>query len=492
MSIQRAIVKGTAWLVAARWLVRGIGFVSTIILARLLVPADFGLVALATMLTGLIGVLGETGLMYYLIREQNPDRAHFDTVWTLQTLVGIVLMVAVIAMAPLFQHWFDKPELALTMQLLSVTLLLQGAHNPGVVWFRKNMEFGRDFLTILFPKIVGFVTTLSLAYVWRNHWALICGILASNVTFFVQSFVMHPFRPRFSLAKARDVWSFSIWSLIHAIFEYLAEQIDTLILGRFKSARAVGLYHVAYDVAGSPLVELSQPLSRVLMPAYVKIQDDAAELARVFNRVFSGVALIAFAIGAGAALVAEDAVLVILGPQWVESAPLMQILAPSCGAFALVYPLYAFLISMGRPRLAAYITIAQVILLAAVLTPLAMHHDLRDVAMGRLVVVSLLLVGSLAVFARVAHLSATAILGSLWRPALATLVMVVAVELLEAAAAGWTPLPRLIASVACGAAAFVATVLAAWTAAGRPESIERDLLSLGRQVAARLVTPSRR
>lgn len=136
---------------------------------------------------------------------------------------------------------------------------------------------------------------------------------------------MHPFRPRFSLAKARDVWSFSIWSLIHAIFEYLAEQIDTLILGRFKSARAVGLYHVAYDVAGSPLVELSQPLSRVLMPAYVKIQDDAAELARVFNRVFSGVALIAFAIGAGAALVAEDAVLVILGPQWVESAPLMQI-----------------------------------------------------------------------------------------------------------------------------------------------------------------------
>lgn len=146
---------------------------------------------------------------------------------------------------------------------------------------------------------------------------------------------------------------------------------------------------------------------------------------------------------------------------------------------------------MGRPRLAAYITIAQVILLAAVLTPLAMHHDLRDVAMGRLVV-SLLLVGSLAVFARVAHLSATAILGSLWRPALATLVMVVAVELLEAAAAGWTPLPRLIASVACGAAAFVATVLAAWAFIGRPETIERDLLSLGRQVAARLVTPSRR
>lgn len=478
MSIQRAIVKGTAWLVAARWLVRGIGFVSTIVLARILVPADFGLVALATMLTGLIGVLGETGLMYYLIREQSPDRSHFDTVWTLQTLTGLVLTFAVIALAPLFQHWFDKPDLRLTIQLLALTLLLQGAHNPGVVWFRKNMEFGRDFLTILFPKIAGFVTTLSLAYFWRSHWALVTGILASNLMFFVQSFVMHPFRPRFSLERTRDIWHFSIWSLIHAIFEYLAEQIDTLILGRFKTARAVGLYHVAYDVAGSPLVELSQPLSRVLMPAYVKIQDDAAELARVFNRVFSGVALLAFAIGAGAALVAEDAVLVILGPQWVESAPLMQILAPSCGAFALIFPLYAFLISMGRPKLAAYITIVQVILLAAVLTPLAMHYDLREVAMGRLAVLGVLLVGSLAIFARVAHLSAGTILASLWRPALAALVMFGAVEALEHAAAGWTPLPRLLASVATGAAAYIATVLVSWAAAGRPDTIEKAALSI--------------
>jgi lipopolysaccharide exporter len=485
MSIQRAIVKGTAWLVAARWLVRGIGFVSTIILARLLVPADFGLVALAMMLTGLIGVLGETGLMYYLIRETNPERSHFDTVWTLQTLFGAALMVAVLALAPLFQHWTDKPDLALTMQFLSITLLLQGAHNPGVVWFRKNMEFGRDFLTILFPKIAGFVTTLSLAYAWRSHWALICGILASNVMFFAQSYVMHPFRPRISLARVRDVWSFSIWSLVHAIFEYLAEQIDTLILGRFKSSRAVGLYHVAYDVAGSPLVELSQPLSRVLMPAYVKIQDDAAELARVFNRVFSGLALLAFAIGAGAALVAEDAVLVILGPQWAESAPLMQILAPSCGAFALIFPLYTFLISMGRPKLAAYITIAQVILLAAVLTPLAMHYDLREVAIGRLAVVSLLLVGSLAIFARVAHLSAGTILASLWRPALAALVMSAAVASVEVATSDWLPVLRLIASIATGASAFIATVLAAWALAGRPETIERDLLAIAWRAAGR-------
>ena len=261
MSLQRAIVKGTAWMVGARWMVRGIGFVSTVILARLLAPADFGLVALATMLTGLIGVFGETGLLYYLIREPDPKREHFDTVWTLQTLFGAGLTALAFAAGPLFQGWFDKPDLGLAVQLLSLTLILQGAANPGVVWFRKDMDFGRDFLTILLPKVAGFVTTLTLAFMWRDHWALVCGILASNAMFFVQSYALHPFRPRFDLSRTRDVWSFSVWSLIHAIFEYLAEQIDTLLIGRFRSARDVGLYHVAYDVAGSPLVELSQPLN---------------------------------------------------------------------------------------------------------------------------------------------------------------------------------------------------------------------------------------
>lgn len=475
MSIERAIVKGTAWLVGARWAVRGIGFVSTLILARLLAPADFGLVALATVLTGLIGVLGETGLMYYLIREPKPERSHFDTVWTLQTLVGLLLTAAAFAAGPLLQPWFDKPDLGLAIQCLSFTLILQGAHNPGVVWFRKNMDFGRDFLTILFPKIAGFVTTISLAILWRSYWALIAGILASNVMFFVQSYVLHPFRPRFDLSRVRDVWSFSAWSLVHAIFEYLAEQVDTLLLGRFRPAREVGLYNVAYDVAGSPLVELSQPLGRVLMPAYARVMDDRDALARLFAKAISGIALLAFSVGAGVALVADDAVQVILGPQWRECAPLMHALAPSAGAFALIFPLYALLTAIGHPRLAAYITIVQVLLLIAVLAPVAAHYDLVDVARARLAVMALLLVGVLAAFARLARLPLATILGTLWRPALGAAVMAVAVQGAQGLAIDWTPLPRLLVAIVAGAVSFVAAVIAAWVAIGRPPTIEADV-----------------
>lgn len=485
MSIQREIVKGTAWMVAARWGVRGIGFVSTVILARLLVPADFGLVALATMLTGLIGVFSELGLVYWLIRASAPARAHFDTAWTLQTLVNGGLALVVVAAAPLVQAWFAKPELGPVMQCLALVLVLQGTANPAIAWFRKNMDFFRDSLTIVLPKIAAFVVTVALAYVLRSYWALVAGILAFNATFFALSYALHPFRPRFDLSKVGEMWAFSSWSLAHTVFEYLAEQIDTLIVGRFKTVREVGLYHVASDVAGSPLVELSQPMGRVLMPAYVKIMDDPAELARVFAKVLSGVALMALSVGTGVALVADDAVAVILGPQWVECVPLMRILAPASALFALAFPIYALLTALGRPKVSAMLTLVQAILLIVALLPAAAHYGLAEVALARLAVMAVVLAVVVATFVRIARVSAAAVLASLWRPALAALAMAAAVEAVRSWGGDLIPLLRLAASVAAGAAVFVAVVLLCWAAAGRPATIERDLLAVCRKILAR-------
>lgn len=486
MSIQREIVRGTAWMVGARWTVRGIGFVSTIILARLLVPADFGLVALASMLTGLIGVFSELGLVYWLIREAEPRREHFDTAWTLQTLVNGALALVIVASAPFVKDWFGKPELGPVMQCLALALVLQGTANPAIAWFRKNMDFYRDSLTIVVPKVAAFLVTLALAFHLRSYWALVAGILVFNVTYFAISYVLHPFRPRFDLSRVGEMWAFSFWSLMHTIFEYLADQIDTLIVGRFKSTREVGLYHVANDVGGSPLVELAQPMSRVLMPAYVKIMDDRAALSLVFAKVLSGMALLAFPIGVGVALVAADAVAVVLGPQWVECAPLMQVLAPASAMFAMSFPIYALLTALGRPQISARLTFIQVVLLAALMLPAAAYYGLAEVAAARLAVMAVMLAVVAVVFARIAHLSPGTILASVWRPALAAAAMALAVHLVQDGLADAPAIVRLASSILAGAAAFGAAVLAAWAAIGRPATIEADLLAVARALVGRL------
>jgi O-antigen/teichoic acid export membrane protein len=180
MSIQREILVGTAWVAAARWGIRGLGVVSTMVLARLLVPDDFGLVALATMVAGMIAIFAEVGMLLHLIREPDPDRTHFDTVWTLRLMLGGSLAAVIFVVAPFAADWFNDPRLETVLRWLALPSLMQGLQNPGVVWFRKNLDFRRDFLFLLSQKVVSFAVALSAAALLRDYRALVAGIVAGG------------------------------------------------------------------------------------------------------------------------------------------------------------------------------------------------------------------------------------------------------------------------------------------------------------------------
>jgi O-antigen/teichoic acid export membrane protein len=476
-SIQREILVGTAWVAAARWGIRGLGVVSTIILARLLVPADFGLVALATIVAGMVAIFGEFGLLLHLIRERDPDRTHFDTVWTLRLLLGSGLAAIIFLVAPLAAHWFNDPRLLPVLQWLALPSLLQGLQNPGIAWFRKNLDFRRDFRFMVSQKIVSFVVTLSLAPVFWNYWALVAGIVSGSAAALVMSYAMHPFRPRFSLSRRREAWSFSAWTLAHHLADFLARQIDTLILGRFRSSTEVGLYTVAFDLAASPINELAVPASRVLFPAFAKIVDDRDQIAQVFARVIAGMAILGFALGPGVALVARDAVSVLLGAAWTDAVPLVEILAMTGIIFALWQPIFPLLTALGRPHVSAYLTLVQVVLLIAALVPAILLHGLAEFAIARVVAMFITLVVTIGVFMRTTGIGLAAVAGSLWRPALSALAMAGAVLLVEGAAPD-IALLRLAMAIAAGGAAYVAVLLALWWAAGKPATIEADLVSV--------------
>ena len=477
MSVLRDILSGTIWVVAARWAIRGIGLVSAVLLARLLSPADFGVAAMAMIAVALVEVFGDTGLILHLIRHPDPSRSHFDTVFTLQLIIGAVSAVGLVLLAPLAADFFHEPRIAAVIRVLALRSLVGGMENPGIALFRKNMAFNKDFEFLVLNKGISFLVTVGLAFALRNYWALVIGSVAGACAATVQSYRMHPYRPRLDLSATPQVWGYSFWMLMQSILLFLNQRIDELLVGRIKSTALMGYYTVASDVASAPIVEIVTPLSRVLFPGLARLAQDGQALNQAFGKVLSAVAIIAFAVSIGVALVARDLTLVLLGQKWAPVIPLLRILAVCAGLTALAQPVQTLLNATGRPRIAASLSMVRQALLVATMLPAALWYGLTAIALARTAVAGISFFLTAWVCAQRLGVPLKQAGLYLYRPALAAAAMagaVIAAQQLSLA----IPALRLGLSVAVGMVSYPAALLLLWRVAGRPEGVEADLVLL--------------
>lgn len=480
-SIGSKVVTGTAWMVAARWCMRCIGLVSTVILARLLTPADFGIIAIAMIVVGLVEVFAETGIAQALIRHPDPTREHFDTAWTLQIILGLGISIVLVVSAPLATLYFDDPRVETVIQLLALRSLIQGFENPGIIWFRKNMEFNKDFRLLVWRRGIRFCVVVILALILRNYWALVFAMISTKVISLILTYIMHPFRPKLSLVKTGDIWGYSLWMLVVHIGIFLNTKVDEIILGGLSNTTAVGHYYVASDVARLPTEELYMPISRVLFSAYSQLSEDRQALESAFHKAFSTIVTLCCAVGVGTAIVAEDIVAILLGSQWIAATPVVYWIALSTVILSITASMVNVLSSMGKARASALISWSRLLVLVPVLVPLARTGDISWVAAGRFAVLAVFFVPTLLYFTRVAKFSLFPIVHKLFRPLGAAALMALGVSALDSLVPDPTAL-RLVLKISAGALIYCSTVLISWHMAGRPDGIEDTALDIGKKV----------
>ena len=251
-----------------------LGLISTVILARLLTPADYGIVAIAGLIVGSLEIFAQTGQYGAIIRHPNPTREHYDSVWTVSLLLGFGLGVMILAMTPLTTAYFHEPRAKPVVEILALRTMMSGLQNVGTMNFGRNLNFRRQFYFRVIPELISFVVTIGFAFALRNYWALVIGIMTQSVATIVLSYLMEPHRPRICFSKIREIWSFSIWTLFKNLGAYVNNQIDKVAVGGFAGAAAMGRYDVARDVAISPSQELINPIVATLMPVMAKVQND--------------------------------------------------------------------------------------------------------------------------------------------------------------------------------------------------------------------------
>lgn len=473
-SPKATLITGALWSVGTRWAIKGIGFLNTVIMARLLMPADYGIVAMAMLVVGLIQALMDFGATTALLRKEQLTTDEIDSAWTLRLLQSLGVGVLLLAFSPLAMLYFSEPRVLHVLWVLAVCVALGGMGNIGLTLAQKAFRFALEFRVNVISKVLSVIATVIAGYFLRDYRALVIGIATGYVSLTLLSYAMHPYRPRWNTSKIPEIWALTKWLMLAGVGTYLLRKSDELIAARIGSTAEFGVYNVGSDLGRLPVGQLGPAMMRAFLPVLSSIQSDIRRTNQAVLKTLAAANAITLPMGLGVAAVAAPLTVLILGERWIDAAPFVALFAVVGSVQFATNPLSSLLILRGYTRTqstAVWIEFGVFALAAAILVP--MLH-LIGLVYARLLA-SLVNALSMALFARsYAALALGEVVSALWRPAVGALAMhlIVAQVIYYFSWLG----AQLAAGVTTGVAFYTLWLFLSWWLAGKPEGLESTVL----------------
>ncbi len=464
---------GSLWTIGWRFASRGLGIISIAILARLLKPSDFGIIALGAGLAQSLDHLTHLGTEDALIRARDPAPL-WDTGFTLSLARALLIAALLLLLALPAARFFGDRRITVVMVALAIGAVFDGATNIGPVEWRRTLRFDLDVRLQLAPRLLGIAVNIAAALILHSYLALVAGMLVQRAAQCAASWLMHPMRPRLSLAAWRSLAPVSLWSWLTALAMLVRQRGPILLVGGLAGTGAAGLFSVAAEIAAMPTTELLEPTTRAVYPALAS--GPAAGASRTWLRVAAVAAIVTLPGGVGIALVAHPLVRLGFGSGWEAAVPALQILALAGGAST--FGLLGLTQFLAEGRLQTIFAITAVAAAARVVLLALLIPGAGIIGAGAAVAGSVVLEDLLTIRIALGGTdgSLRGLVTALWRPALGAAAMALAVwPTLHLVTA---PLPALLAGIAAGMAAYAATLSLAWLAAGKPRAAETDFLAL--------------
>jgi O-antigen/teichoic acid export membrane protein len=488
-SLQRKVADGARRMVALRFSGRLIGFASFSLMARLLVPADFGLLALASSIIGVIQLFGEAGIELALIQRRNLERDDYDTAWTINVLVGFgVAAVVSLSAAPL-ALLMGEPRVEGVLYWLAAASGLEGFSNIGTIDFRKFLDFKTEFYFRFLTRLMTAAVTIVLAFWWRDYWALVAGNIIGTAILVVLSYRLHPYRPRFSLRAIRGFAHFSQWMLIRNILNGLNDHLINLIVARQIKVDSLAFFTAGREIAGLATSEVQAPIRAALFSGYAALNKDLAELRRQYLGWTAMIVLITLPIPAGLVLVAPDLVRVLLGERWMPAAPLIEILALSEVLSSFASGTQFLFVAVGRPAISAKLAALRSLLLVPSVAIGASVGGASGAAWAMVLVAAVMFAINRPIVMRTLNITPSEMFAVAYRPIVATLAMMACVRSVSATAIPLRevtgPIAHLVSVIVLSALGYASSVLVLWVLTGRPSGAERRIFVLLSQTASR-------
>ncbi len=353
MSLKKQTFSGLIWMFADTFLLKGVSFVTMIILARLLGPKEFGLIGMISVFIAVGNSLVDSGLSSSIIRSKKIDDSDLSTIFYLNIVISFIVFIVLFISAQTIAEFFQQEILKNIIRLYCFSFLISAFSSVQLAILSKEMQFRRIMQYNIPGVLLGVIVGINLGYNGYGAWCIVIMILTTQI---VQSIVLWSFsdwKPSFSFSieKMKFHYNFGYKLLLSGILDTFFRNIYNFLIGKFFSLQSLGYYERANTFNDYPVNIVTGIINKVSYPLLSKIQNDKDKISSVYKQMIQLTFFVTTPLMLGAAAIAKPLFNLVLGKNWLPAVPLFQII---CLA-SIFYPIHSFNISVlkvyGRSNL---------------------------------------------------------------------------------------------------------------------------------------------
>jgi PST family polysaccharide transporter len=330
MTLTKSVFRATQWSAFSQVTRQVSQLVVTVILARLLSPDDFGIIAMASVVTGFVILLSDLGTSAAVIQRAEHSPAFLSSVFWVNLVFGLIIMVVVAAASPLIASFYHQPRLVTVLVVLSISFPLTALIALQRALLERSMSFDILARIEMLATAIGGTIGVAVALAGGGIWALVFQSVSTPAVMAVALWTKSEWRPSFeaSLTEIRSIWRLSGYLTGFNVVNYFARNADYILIGWLLGTRELGYYSMAYRILMFPLQNFSAVITRVTLPAFSRIQEDDLRFRRGYLASIGAIALLSFPVMAGVFSVAGPFIDAAFGKQWLPMVPILMIFAP--------------------------------------------------------------------------------------------------------------------------------------------------------------------
>jgi PST family polysaccharide transporter len=348
--LRKRAVRGAGALALSSMLSHFIRIISIIVLARLITPDDFGLVAMVTSISGFLLIFGRLGLTDATVQHPEINHKQISTLFWINAAFGIALMLLLMGVSPLIAWLYGKPQLTLITIVISFSFIFPGLRTQHMALLKRNMQFYKFAANEIAGTIISVIIAIIVGLMGMGYWALVARRLTYGISSTMGAWIFCKWRPGSPAfgTGVRPMLKFGMNILGNYTVNYFSRNLDKTLIGWQNGAQALGYYSNAYNLFAAPVTQVSMPLTNVAVSTLSRLCNEPEKYRRYYLKALSMLALIGMPMSAFLTVMSHDVILLLLGPQWTKAAEIFSIFGFGIG-IQILYSTHGWLhISLGR------------------------------------------------------------------------------------------------------------------------------------------------